>query len=130
CLMSFVPLKPILPGHLNPSLLVKSPLVANGSLKPNSKQMVPLKAVAAAQQWIIHQLDINNAFLHGDLDEEVYMTLSPGYCPKGETRVCCLRFTQSQVDHFLFTLVKATSITIVLVYVDDILVAGNDLSQI
>uniref|UniRef100_A0A2N9IFH9 Integrase catalytic domain-containing protein n=1 Tax=Fagus sylvatica TaxID=28930 RepID=A0A2N9IFH9_FAGSY len=114
-----------------------------------------LLAVAAAQQWIIHQLDVNDAFLHGDLDEEVYMTPPPGYCPKGETRVCRLRkslyglkqasrnwffklttvlldagFTQSQADHSLFTLVNTTSITIVLVYVDDILVAGNDLSQI
>ncbi|KAF5449776.1 hypothetical protein F2P56_030188, partial [Juglans regia] len=87
-----------------------------------------LLAVAATKNWIIHQLDVNNAFLHGDLDEEVYMTPPPGYCPKGETRVC--RFHSSQADHSLFTLTTSTSIVLVLVYVDDILVAGNDLSQI
>ncbi|XP_042987220.1 uncharacterized mitochondrial protein AtMg00810-like [Carya illinoinensis] len=37
---------------------------------------------------------------------------------------------QSQADHSLFTLITHTSITLVLVYVDDILVAGNDISQI
>ncbi|XP_035548677.1 uncharacterized mitochondrial protein AtMg00810-like [Juglans regia] len=98
-------------------------------------------AIAAAKNWIIHQMDVNNAFLHGDLDEEVYMKLPPGYCPKGETRVCRLRkslyglkqasrFVQSQADHSLFTLITATNLTIVLVYVDDILVVGNDLSQV
>ncbi|XP_042954716.1 uncharacterized mitochondrial protein AtMg00810-like [Carya illinoinensis] len=39
-------------------------------------------------------------------------------------------FHQSQADHSLFTLISPTSITMVLVYVDDILVVGNDISQI
>ena len=47
-------------------------------------------AIVATRHWHLHQLDVNNVFLHGDLDEKVYMTLPFGYGQKWESRVYCL----------------------------------------
>lgn len=47
--------------------------------------------VATVKQWELHQMDAHNAFLHGDLAEEVYMKLPPSFQVTQPGKVCKLR---------------------------------------
>lgn len=105
-------------------------------------------AVAAIKGFELHQMDVRNAFLHGDLAEEVYMTPPPGFSSPGlvcrlqkslyglrqaprcwfaklSTALTTYGFTQSVSDYSLFTLHTSTHVLYVLVYVDDLVIAGN-----
>ncbi|GJZ25644.1 putative RNA-directed DNA polymerase [Tanacetum coccineum] len=78
-----------------------------------------LLTIAVKTDWIIHQLDVNNAFLHGDLDEEVYMKIPQGFSNDNETRVCRLRKS-----------LYGSIMVVVLIYVDDVIITGNNLTKI
>ena len=111
-----------------------------------------LIALAAARRWSLHQLDVNNAFLHDDLHEELYMSPPLGLLRQGEDNLVCrlhkslyglkqaswqwfskfseairaVGYVQSRADSSLFTRIQGKSFTALLIDVDDILITGND----
>ena len=111
-------------------------------------------SLAAAKKMTVHQFDVKTAFLHGDIDEEVYMEQPAGY-EDGTNRVCKLRkslygMKQSPrkwnekftcflakekliaipEDPCVFVRKTGTDILIVCLYVDDGLVAGTNSNQV
>jgi len=50
-------------------------------------------AMTTLQRWSLYQLDVKNAFLNGDLQEEIYMEQRPGFVAQGKSSglVCHLR---------------------------------------
>ncbi|KAL0462091.1 UNVERIFIED_CONTAM: Retrovirus-related Pol polyprotein from transposon RE1 [Sesamum latifolium] len=127
-----------------------------GRFSPVAKAITvrTLLAVASSYAWPIHQVDINNAFLHDFLEEDIYMLPPDGYSVPAE-KVCKLQrssyglkqasrqwnreltdkllgydFLQSSHDHCLFTKNTDAGLLILLVYVDDVLLTGPFISQI
>lgn len=119
-------------------------------IKASTVQIV--LTIAVSKGWDIRQLDINNAFLNGELEEDVYMTQPEGFeDPHKRHYVCKLnkslygikqaprawfdklkgsllnwKFRNSKVDTSLFFYRDGQVIILVLIYVDDIIMNGND----
>ncbi|XP_014503393.1 uncharacterized protein LOC106763744 [Vigna radiata var. radiata] len=114
----------------------------------------PPNATSALNTTTAH-LDVNNAFLHGELHEEVYMSLPLGLHSTSPNQVCKLQrsiyglkqasrqwfarlssflmqygYQQSQSDHSLFLKFSGSSTRTFLVYIDDVVLAGNNIFEI
>eukprot|EP00253_Pinus_taeda_P029339 PITA_29339 len=97
-------------------------------------------------------MDVKTTFLHGDLEEEIYMKQPEGFVVKGKKELVCklkksfyglklsprrwyqkfhtfiqgLGFTRSKADHCVYFKLIGDHVIYLLLYVDDMLLVGND----
>jgi transposase InsO family protein len=115
-----------------------------------------LLALAAHQDYEIHQMDVKTAYLNGDLDVELYMTQPEGFVVAGqEELVCKLRkslyglkqagrawfekintalikmdFTPLDSDHCVYVRHRGDEVMYIVLYVDDLLLIGSSLAEV
>lgn len=108
-------------------------------------------SIALSKSWPIHQMDVKNSFLHGNLDETVYMHQPMGFRDKNYPDHVCrlkkslyglkqaprawyqrfadfvatIRFSHSKSDHSLFIYKNGSDIAYILLYVDDIILTAS-----
>ena len=123
-------------------------------------KMTTLRTVlglVAIEDMELVQMDVKIAFLHGDLEEDVYMAQPEGYEQPGREKLVCKlnkalyglkqgsrqwyqkfdtfmrsqEFKRSQEDYCLYTKKLSDGSQIILIlYVDDMLIAGKSKSEI
>ncbi|KAK1600893.1 hypothetical protein QYE76_018412, partial [Lolium multiflorum] len=112
-----------------------------------------LLAIAAFFDYEIWQMDVKTAFLNGDIEEELYMVQPKGFVdPKNADKVCKLQrsiyglkqasrswnrrfdkvikdfgFIQCHGEACIYKKVSGSSVAFLILYVDDILLIGNDI---
>lgn len=115
-----------------------------------------LLALASVYDFTIHQMDVKTAFLHGDLEEEIYMDQPEGFVASGnENKVCKLvkslyglkqapkawhekfdkiilsfGFQVIDSDKCVYCKVQSNACIALCLYVDDILLFGSNLNII
>uniref|UniRef100_A0A2N9H2P5 Reverse transcriptase Ty1/copia-type domain-containing protein n=1 Tax=Fagus sylvatica TaxID=28930 RepID=A0A2N9H2P5_FAGSY len=118
-------------------------------IKPPTVRLI--LSLAVSLHWPLRQLDVKNAFLHGTLKEEVYMTQPQGYIDSTHPSYVCklqksiyglkqaprawfesfttqllhLGFIASTADSSLFIYKDNKVIAYLLLYVDDIVLTSN-----
>ncbi|KAK9089019.1 hypothetical protein Scep_028101 [Stephania cephalantha] len=115
-----------------------------------------IMALVAHYNLELHQMDVKTAFLNGDLEEEVYMDQPEGFLTTGkENLVCKLKksiyglkqasrqwyikfnntitsygFVENTVDRCIYMKISGSKFVILVLYVDDILLAANDVAML
>ena len=129
----------------------------NFALVARLSSIMTLIVVSTARKWPLFHMDVKNSLLNGELSEEVYMKLPPGYYhpPGFPHRVFRLRralygikqaprawfekfistisqhgFSGNSFDTTLFLRRSGHGITILLLYVDDMIITGDDMQGI
>ena len=113
-------------------------------------------ALTAHYDLELHQMDVKTAFLNGDLEENVYMTQPEGFVVEGKEHLGCklkksiyglkqasrqwylkfdevirrFGFKENAVDNCIYVKFKGCKFTILVLYVDNILLASNDINML
>ena len=114
--------------------------------------IILLLSIFVTFDFDVEQMDVKKTFLHGDLEEEIYMKKPKGFAVKGKkelvfklkwylyglkksprmwyqdfhTFIWGLGFNRSKADHYVYFKLIGDRVIYLILYVDDMLLAGND----